>query len=131
MLTSGQRIHRVFHRLGIVTGGLLSIASVCFLVVFLLNLAQGPRIAEKFTDLDFYSIPRPTQVGNLIVYRDGSSERFTEAVQRQNEVNSSKHIRHLTEMASLSGLFAIIAVAIYLLLRAVGWVVAGGFPDRH
>ncbi|MFI3905662.1 hypothetical protein [Ochrobactrum sp. S1502_03] len=120
------RVHRVSHRIGVVIGlPLLTIGVLIILAAAYLHLT-GFTKATNVSDVYSYSFP-VTQQGDLVIYRDGSSQSATSYITQENNVRASRHRASINDKLALGLAITVLAAAVYVLFRAIGWIIAGAF----
>lgn len=126
-LTGSARVHRVFHRIGVVLGGLLLLVSLGCFASYTWEMWKGPTVYETIADLPEWA--RPTQINDVYVQERHSSKVVPIGVYlaKENESHRKYYEIGLSETRIYAFAFAGAAMALYLAIRAIGWIVAGAF----
>lgn len=123
-----RRVHRVFHRIGVVLS-LPILATGVFLLLFSGYLSiTGFTPAKTVNDVISFSYP-VTQNGNLVVYRDGSTQSASSYIAQENSVRESSHRASVSDNVAFGLLLSFGSIALYAVFRALGWVIAGAFDE--
>lgn len=128
-ISAGPPVRRVLDRLGLMLGGLLLVACLFWSALFVSAWTEGPRVAKGFADLEniggFDEFTSPHLDGDVIRYQSGASEPLKAAVGRQNAAFAAEHSARLSETGRAAVSYGLAGILAYVLLRAVGWLVAG------
>ena len=125
-LTAGRRVHRVANRIGLVFGGILLLLAIPLLSIGVFNYSVGrPQLATRFEDV--YEYPKPKLFGDVVQYDDGSSVFLVDYLARDNAVRKARHLTSAKDSLTFGGAFVLASIALYLVCRALGWIIAGAF----
>lgn len=128
-LPPSKRVRRVAHRLGVVIAIPMTVAAAFFSAFAVYTWVIGFSPATRFSDIPYYSYPRPMLQGDTIIFKDGSTQSLADALQAENSSRASHHRVSLNDQAGFAVFFTIGAALAYLLIRSIGWVIAGAFKE--
>lgn len=118
LLSASKRIHRVFHRLGVVIGGVLVCGSLIFAGVYIYNWLAIRDVRSVVTT--------PNSNGNLT--RAEESELRLE-IRKVVAIENAKARVRMHEVGTYSVALLGSGLLIYVFIRGVGWIVAGAVRD--
>lgn len=117
LLSASKRIHRVFHRLGVVIGGVLVFGSLIFAGVYIYNWLAIRDVRSVVTT--------PNSNGKLTPAEE--SELRLEI--RKVAIENAKARVRMHEVGTYSVALLGSGLLIYVFIRGVGWIVAGAVRD--
>lgn len=121
-ISSAERIHRFFHRLGVVVAAIVLLAAGAVAAEWVSSWTRGPRVATQLSDVYTYG---DEQIGTFVKHADGNFEPLDKLISQQNSVYLESYHRNLEHNGNLVLAFGVGSIGIYILLRAIGWVFAG------
>ncbi|MFE0015273.1 hypothetical protein ACFWXH_10540 [Mesorhizobium sp. NPDC059054] len=115
-LTVSKRIHRVFHRLGVVLGGMLVLAGLAVGANASITWMRGPAAPElKLVPYDGPAHPLSS----------GEEVDLQLKADRAEAIAAAQNRRQVHELGVMALFLMGCGLATYLALRAIGWIVAG------
>lgn len=122
VLKTSQRVHRVFHRLGVVIGGCLVAAGLLIGGNYALSWVNGPPSPEPAIELKPYD-------GVIIPFSPEEQAKADLEIAQTQAIRNARHRRHLHELGILSLAFIGAGLLAYAAIRALGWIAAGATRD--
>lgn len=119
--TVSRRIHRVFHRLGVVLGGILVACGIVISGNYAVTWFHGP--GPYF--LPVYPASKQYS-GSVEPLTDKEQAELQLEIKQVRALTDAKHRRRLHEIGAWAAVFIGAGIALYIVLRAIGWIVAGG-----
>jgi len=139
-LLPSARVHRVFHRIGIVLGGLVLIAAAAFTFAAIWSAVfTSPKHYSRLSQIPSYDLPDiggdygSNYRGDLdavIVVSDGYPRKMTTTsafIETYNKRQSDSHWYGIWDNLAIAAFLSVAATLLYVVLRSIGWVVAGAF----